>query len=130
MTTLIRLGWGAETSEFRRLFTSQFIPDGTKEQADWFNELLRRTTSPECAARYYETVGNFDVTELLPKVAAPTLVMHVRNDGVVPIEAGREMAARIPGARFVALQGKNHLFLEHEPAAERFFEEIALFLAK
>ena len=130
MATLIRLGWGAETSEFRQLFTSQFVPDGTKEQADWFNELQRRTTSPECAARYYETVGNFDVSDLLAKVAAPTLVMHVRNDGVVPIEAGRQLAAGIPGARFVTLQGKNHLFLEHEPAAERFFEEIALFLAK
>jgi class 3 adenylate cyclase/pimeloyl-ACP methyl ester carboxylesterase len=130
MATLMRLGWGAETSEFRQLFTSQFIPDGTKEQADWFNELQRRTTSPESAVRYYETVGNIDVTGELAKVAAPTLVMHVRGDAVVPIDAGREMAAGIPGARFVALQGKNHLFLEHEPAAARFFEEIRLFLAE
>jgi len=121
---------GAETSEFRQLFTSQFIPDGTKEQADWFNELQRRTTSPESAVRYYETVGNIDVTDEAGRVVAPTLVMHVRGDAVVPIEAGREMAAGIRGARFVALQGKNHLILEHEPAAERFFEEIKLFLAE
>ena len=38
------------------------------------------------------------------------------------------MAAGIPGSRFVALEGENHLFLEHEPAAARFFEEIKLFL--
>ena len=130
MATLMRLGWGAETSEFRQLFTSQFIPDGTKEQADWFNELQRRTTSPESAVRYYETVGNIDVTDEVGRVVAPTLVMHVRGDAVVPIEAGREMAAGIRGAHFVALQGKNHLILEHEPAAERFFEEIKLFLAE
>jgi class 3 adenylate cyclase/pimeloyl-ACP methyl ester carboxylesterase len=128
MTTLIRVGWGAEDPAFRQLFTSQFMPDATKEQADAFNELQRRTTSPECAARYYETVGEFDVRDLLPKVTAPTLVMHVRDDRVAPIEFGRQMASGIPGARFVALPGKNHLFMEHEPAEQRFFEELELFL--
>ena len=62
------------------------------------------------------------------KVKAPTLVMHVRDDQMVPIEAGRQLAAGIPGARFIALPGRNHLFLEHEPASDRFFEEISLFL--
>jgi pimeloyl-ACP methyl ester carboxylesterase len=61
-------------------------------------------------------------------VKAPTLVMHARDDGVVPFEAGRQLAAGIRGARFVALPGRNHLFLEHEPASDRFFEEISLFL--
>jgi hypothetical protein len=49
--------------------------------------------------------------------------MHVRGNLVVPLEAGRARAAGIPGARFVALQSQNHLFLEHEPATERFFED-------
>ena len=62
------------------------------------------------------------------KVKAPTLVMHVRDDLVTPLEAGRQLAAGIPGARFVAFPGRNHLFLEHEPASKRFFEEISLFL--
>jgi pimeloyl-ACP methyl ester carboxylesterase len=61
-------------------------------------------------------------------VKAPTLVMHVRDDQMVPIEAGRQLAAGIPAARFIALPGRNHLFLEHEPASDRFFEEIGLFL--
>jgi pimeloyl-ACP methyl ester carboxylesterase len=112
---------------FSWMFTSQFIPEGTKEQADWFNDLQRKTTSPECAARYFEVVGNFDVRELLPQVQVPTLVMHVRGDLMAPIDAGRQMAAGIPGARFIALPGRNHLFLKHEPAAARFFEEINLF---
>jgi pimeloyl-ACP methyl ester carboxylesterase len=73
-------------------------------------------------------VGDLDITGLLPQVTAPTLVMHVRNDQICPIEAGRELAAGIPGARFVALQGQNHLFMEKEQAALRFFEEIKLFL--
>ena len=54
--------------------------------------------------------------------------MHVRDDHIVPFETGRQLAAGIPGARSIALPGRNHLFLEHEPASERFFEEISLFL--
>jgi class 3 adenylate cyclase/pimeloyl-ACP methyl ester carboxylesterase len=128
MSTLMRLEWGADNPSFRQMFAARFLPEGTPEQMASFNELQRRTTSPECAARYFDTVGDLDITGLLPQVTAPTLVMHVRNDQICPIEAGRELAAGIPGARFVALQGQNHLFMEKEQAALRFFEEIKLFL--
>ena len=128
MMALMRLGWGADNPSFRQMFTGLFVPGGTHEQADIFNELQRRTTSPECAARYFDVVGDFDITHLLAEVKAPTLVMHVRGDLMVPIEAGRQLAAGIPGARFIAFEGQNHLFLEHEPASDRFFEEIGLFL--
>jgi pimeloyl-ACP methyl ester carboxylesterase len=128
MTTLMRLGWGADNPSFRQIFTLRFIPGGTHEQADYFNELQLKTTSPECAARYFDVCGDFDITDLLPRVRAPTLVMHVRDDLMVPLEAGRQLAAGIPGARFIALPGRNHLFLEHEPASDRFFEEISLLL--
>ena len=47
---------------------------------------------------------------------------------MVPIEAGRQLAAGISGARFKALPGRNHLFLEHEEAARRFLEEVNIFL--
>jgi pimeloyl-ACP methyl ester carboxylesterase/DNA-binding winged helix-turn-helix (wHTH) protein len=128
MATLMRLGWGADNPSFRQMFTARFLPDATHEQVDFFNELQRKTTSPECAARFFDVVGDFDITELLSKVEAPTLVMHVRDDQMVPFEAGRQLAASIPDARFALLPGRNHLFLEHEPASARFFEEISLFL--
>jgi class 3 adenylate cyclase/pimeloyl-ACP methyl ester carboxylesterase len=130
MATLMRLGWGADNPAFRQMFTAQFMPGATQEQADFFNELQRRTTSPECAARYFDIVGDLDVRDLLGRVTAPTLVMHVRGDLIAPFESGRQMAAGIPGARFIALQGQNHLFLEHEPASQRFFEEVELFLSR
>jgi pimeloyl-ACP methyl ester carboxylesterase len=129
MLTLVRLGWGKENPAFRQLFTSQFIPDATKEQADWFNELQRITVSPEVAARFLEAVGETDVTALLPQVRVPTLVMHARDDARVPFEAGRRLAAGIPGARFVTLQGRNHVFLETEPAFRQFLEHTRSFLA-
>src|SRR5271156_4750575 len=128
MTTMMRLGWGADNPSFRQIFTWRFIPGGTHEQADYFNELQLKTPSPECSARCFEVGGDFDITDLLPSVKAQTLVMHVRDDQIVPFEAGRQLAAGIHGARFIALPGRNHLFLEHEAASDRFFEEIGLFL--
>ena len=129
MLTLLRVGWGKENPAFRQLFTSQFVPGGTKEQADWFNELQRITVSSETAARIVTASGEIDVTALLPQVRVPTLVLHARDDARVPFEAGRRMAAGIPGARFVALPGRNHLFLETEPAFGQFLEHTRAFLA-
>jgi class 3 adenylate cyclase/pimeloyl-ACP methyl ester carboxylesterase len=128
MSTFMRLGWGAHNSTFRQMFTGLMIPGATHEQADIFNELQRKTTSPECAVRYFDVVNDFDIIDLLSKVKAPTLVMHVRDDKMVPLGWGRKLAAGIPGARFIALPGRNHLFLGHEPASDRFFEEVSLFL--
>jgi len=128
MITLVRVGWGKENPAFRQLFTSQFIPGGTKEQEDWYNELQRASASPESAARNLEVSGQIDVTDLLPQVSVPTIVLHAREDARVPFEAGRRMAAGIPGARFVPLQSRNHLILEDEPAFARFIDEIRTFL--
>jgi pimeloyl-ACP methyl ester carboxylesterase len=54
--------------------------------------------------------------------------MHSRGDLLNPLEAGRQMAEAIPGARFVVLPGRNHVLPEEDPAAERFFEEVEIFL--
>ena len=88
----------------------------------------RKTTSPECAYRYFETTRDLDVSDLLPKVKVPTLVIHVRGDQVQPFEVGRELAAGIPGAHFVTLQGQNHIPLQQDPNSARILEEIELFL--
>jgi pimeloyl-ACP methyl ester carboxylesterase len=129
MRTLTRLGWGKENAAFRQMFTSQFIPGGTKEQADWFNELQRVSVSPEVAVQFMEVSGTVDVTALLPKLTMPTLVMHATGDARVPFESGRRMAAGIPGARFVPLTGSNHIFREDEPAYGQFLEQVRAFLS-
>lgn len=130
MTTLVRIGWGKNNPAFRQMFTELFIPGANADQMDSFNELQRNTTSPECAARFLEVTAQVDVTALLAQVRMPTLVMHTSEDAINSLEAGRQLADGIPDARFVELPGRNHLFLEHEPAAERFFEEIDAFLAR
>jgi pimeloyl-ACP methyl ester carboxylesterase len=110
------------------MFTSQFLPDGNKEQFDALNELQRSSTSPEGAVRYYNATGDVDVTGLLPLITAPTLVMHVRGDADVPFEMGRQVAAGISGAQFVALPGNSHALMSGDPALARYLEEIRLFL--
>ena len=128
MLTLVRVGWGQENPAFRQMFTSQFIPEANKEQADWFNELQRISTSPADAVRNLQAIGEADVSSLLSEVKVPTLVMHARHDARIPFESGRRMAAGIPGARFVPLEGRNHIMLEGDPALTRFLEELRSFL--
>lgn len=128
LASLMRTGWGDDSSAYRQLFSSLFMPGATHEQLEKFAERQRLTTSPECAYRYFETTRGLDVSELLPKVRAPTLVMHVRGDQVQPFDGGRELAAGIPGARFVAMQGQNHIPLPQDPSTARILEEIRLFL--
>ena len=74
--TLIRTGLGDDSPVFRQLFSSLFMPGGTKEKLEKFAERQRVTTSPECAYRYFETTRSLDVIDLLPKVTVPTLVMQ------------------------------------------------------
>jgi DNA-binding winged helix-turn-helix (wHTH) protein/alpha-beta hydrolase superfamily lysophospholipase len=128
ITTLMRHGWGQENPAFRQMFTSLFIPGGTPEQMQWFNDLQRITTSPDNAARLRRAVDEIDIVDLLPLVRVPTLVLHCRNDSVQPFDEGRRIAAGIPGARFVALEGHNHLILESDPAWSRLLDEIRNFL--
>jgi pimeloyl-ACP methyl ester carboxylesterase/DNA-binding CsgD family transcriptional regulator len=129
LLNLIRIGWGRENPAFRQVFTSLFIPDGTFEQFRWFNELHQVSSSPENAARLAEEFSGIDVTELAPQVSVPTIVLHRRHDSAVPFEEGRLMAGLIPNARFVPLDGRNHLLLGGEPALDQFFAEVDGFLS-
>jgi DNA-binding winged helix-turn-helix (wHTH) protein/pimeloyl-ACP methyl ester carboxylesterase len=128
MLTLMRTGWGQENPAFRQVFTSLFVPGGTPEQVQWFNDLQRKTTSPENAARIRYVSDIINIEALLPKVTTPTLVLHCRNDAIQPIEEGRLIAASIPDCRFVSLEGENHLILESDPGWSRFTDEVEAFL--
>jgi len=128
MLTLIREGWGQDNPAFRQIWTTLFVPGGTPEQMEWFNELQRVSTSPDNAVKISTVNGEIDVDHLLSQVKVPTLVLHPRGDAVVPFEQGRHLAASIPGARLVALDSTNHLILEHEPAWQKFLAEVGEFL--
>ena len=130
LVDLVRLGWGRENPAYRQVFTSLMIPDSAPEEAASFNELERTSTSPEGAARLVAAFGPIDVTSVAPLVRCPTLVTHVRDDARVPFEEGRLIASLIPGARFVPLDGRNHVLLERQPAFRHLFAEMHGFLAQ
>lgn len=127
MIDLARWAWGSDNPAFRQVFTSRFIPGGTQEQLQWFNDLCLRTTSGEIAATLLEARAVMDVSASLQDVRSPTLVLHARGDAVVPIAEGRCLASGIPGAGFVELDSGNHVLLEHEPAWQRFQDEVLAF---
>lgn len=126
---LLPAGWGRDNPAFRMFFAARFLPEGTPEQTRWFSELQRMTTSPEIALKLRNTAANIDVTALAPLVRAPTLVLHASGDAAIPFDQGRQLAALVPGARFVSLESRNHILLEDEPAWARFCEEVRKFLA-
>jgi pimeloyl-ACP methyl ester carboxylesterase/DNA-binding CsgD family transcriptional regulator len=125
---VVRIGWGKKDPSFRNLFTARFIPGGTPEQHAWFNELCRKTTSPEAAAALLESRAKMNVLDLLPQVKAPTLVIHARDDAVIPAKEGRLLAGGIPNAQFLELAGTNHVLLEDESAWPRFQEAVLDFI--
>lgn len=126
---LARVGWGRDDPAFRQVFAAQFVPDGTR--SDWaaFDQLQRRTTSPENAVRFLSEFARIDVREQARQVRCPTLIMHSRDDHRVPMRYGEELAALIDGARLVALSSNNHLLTATEPAWPVFCEELNAFLA-
>lgn len=127
MVELVAIGWGQDDPAFRRFFTMQFMPESTPEMWAAFDELQRRTTTPESAARLTAATADLDVLEFAPRVQAPTLVVHARGDRRVPMRYGRELATLIPGARFVVLDSPNHILQEGEPAWPRFLAELTAF---
>ncbi|MBI5717451.1 MAG: alpha/beta fold hydrolase [Burkholderiales bacterium] len=129
MCHLAELGWGKHDQAFRQFFTTQFIPCGTHEQHEWFNEMERISTSPANAARFMREFATIDVTALLPQVRCPTLVLHSTEDVRVPFAEGRLIAAGIPGAQFVPIDSRNHLLLEQEAGWRRWLSAVQAFLS-
>lgn len=128
LRAIIRQGWGSDDPSYRQLFSLQFLPEGTPEQLQWFAERQRVSATADIAERIYVATQTIDIRGLLPQIKVPTLVLHCHGDRRVPLEMGHELAALIPGARFVLLESNNHLILEHEPAAEVVLNEVAEFL--
>jgi pimeloyl-ACP methyl ester carboxylesterase/DNA-binding CsgD family transcriptional regulator len=124
---VIGLGWGSDNPAFRQLFSSRFAPQGTQTQIDWFNELCRRTTSPQNACELLAARGDIDVRDELAQVRVPTLVLHGTHDQIAPLSQGKLLASHIPGATFVQLDSCNHVLLEHEPAWQQFQQAVLEF---
>lgn len=124
----IPAGWNEGDPTFRRLFSMLFLPHGTLDQMAWYEDLMVRSTSPETAVRLFEARGGLDVRKQARQVQARTMVVHARDDRVVPVAEGRLLASLIPSARLILLESPNHILLADEPAWEYFVSEMHTFL--
>jgi pimeloyl-ACP methyl ester carboxylesterase len=88
---------------------STMAPGADEEMRAWFRRLGRAGLSPAGARDLILMNSVADVRELLPSVQCPTLVLHRTGDRDAHVEEGRYIAARIPGARFVELDGEDHV---------------------
>jgi len=122
MLTLTQVGWGADNSAYRQLFTNVYVPEASPKQMGWFNDMQRLSASPENAVRLQRVLASIDVRPLLSQVQTPTLIFHSRHDQAVPFSQGEELAAAIPGAGFIPLESRNHILLATEPAWAMFAE--------
>ncbi len=101
---LVAEHWGLGS----RALADIFVPRADAQERQAFVEYQREAASAERAARSLEAVYDFDVTELLGRVSAEAVVLHRREDRAIPFELGRELAAGLPRATFVAIEGADH----------------------
>lgn len=89
-------------------FADLLLPGADAETVGWFARIMREAASADAAAALNEITAPHDLRDLFPRILVPTLVMNARGDRTVPVESARELAARIPGARFAAVPGDIH----------------------
>jgi pimeloyl-ACP methyl ester carboxylesterase len=86
----------------------------------------RMCASPGMARASLESAFRIDVRPILPTITVPTLVIHAREDLVVPVQCGRYLADHIPGARYLEVDSADHLPWFSDP--DRILTEIEEFL--
>ncbi len=101
---LIRSHWGLGS----RVLTGLFVPDADPELTRRYAAYQRESASGETAAEMLELVYGTDVRSEASALEVPTLVLHRREDHAIPFTLGRELAALVPGAQFVELEGRWH----------------------
>jgi pimeloyl-ACP methyl ester carboxylesterase/DNA-binding CsgD family transcriptional regulator len=101
---LVHEHWGLGS----RVLADMFMPTADGPEREAFVEFQRRAASAAGAADALEAVYDFDVASRLSEVRVPAVVLHRREDRAIPFELGRELAAGLPDARLIALDGADH----------------------
>ena len=125
---MMELGWNNGTPAFAKFMTTLHMPDATIEQFQSYDQLLHMTTLPANAVALLRAYFEADASEDVTRISCPSLVLHAREDAIVPFEEGRLAASLISGARFAPLESRNHILQENEPAWQQLVAELEDFL--
>jgi len=126
--SLISTGWARPSH--RRLFTDLFLGQSSSQQEiDYFQAMQAASASAEVAAAYFHSLGESESGfELASKISTPTLVLHYREDQMCPFSWGQALAAEIPNARFIPLEGDCHWLLMSHGRGEEYVAAIEEFI--
>ena len=105
ISDLVENNWG--DGETVNIFAPTMAED--PHVKDWFGSSERVSAPPGMVKKLVEMEMGVDVGPVLPAIRVPTLVLHRRDDPMVPLELGRQVADAIPGAKFVELEGEDNM---------------------
>lgn len=105
LISLMRSEWGLGS----RVLANVFIPEADPAKVAWFTTYQRIAATAETAVTYLEADYAIDVRHLLDKVACPVLVLHRRQEHMIPFAQGEYLASHLPRARFQPLEGEHHI---------------------
>jgi pimeloyl-ACP methyl ester carboxylesterase len=126
---MARVAWGRPDPQYRQMFVSRFLPEGTQEEWREFDALQQRSTSAGNAWRFLREFSDIDITDIAPRVAVPTLIACARREPDNVFEESRRLAILIPGSRLLPLDSCNHLLPARDPAWPQFLAELDAFLS-
>jgi pimeloyl-ACP methyl ester carboxylesterase len=105
LVDLVRAHWGFGSDAL----TAMLLPGASPEQFETFSRNQRDWASAPKAAELLRLGCDMSAVDMLPRVCTEALIIHRREDRTIPLEAGRRVAAELPQARFMILDGKVHL---------------------
>jgi len=123
---LVVSGWS--NPAYRDLFTSLAMPTATEAEKGFMDEMLRISGTPEDVNAFLSASGKIDVSALARQIKAPTLIIHMRGDQVVPFYLGTDLASLIPGARLVPIDGSDHVPIPGDGESEQIDRAVTPFL--
>lgn len=98
--------WGTPESRMVDGFAPSLAAD--QEFRTWHQRYERQSATTDSLRELLDLSSEMDVREILPSLDVPTLVIHRKDERVIPLALGRELATSIPGARLLELDGEDH----------------------
>ena len=115
--------WG-EMGGLLQLWAPSVADD--RRMQEWWNRSLMSGASPGAAVAWLRMTAQMDVRAALPSISMPTLVLHRRDDRIIPAENAPYLAEHISGAKYVELHGEDHLWWVGD--ADALLDEVEEFL--
>ncbi len=128
MVAMIRSGWGVHGSAFMKAVATLFMPSATPEEVESIVEMQALSATAEVAARIRQVIGEIDVTEVLPRVTAPALIMHCSGDVIQSPDQSKFLARSLANAEFHLCDSPNHIVAPSDPIWAGCLDKVDRFL--